>query len=68
MPREIITLALGQCGNQIASEFWRKVGSIRSTFNAIEFTVAWFYLHGSPIPFSHKFIRIIVHGVGCSTP
>ena len=25
MPREIITLALGQCGNQIASEFWKKV-------------------------------------------
>ena len=29
MPREIITLALGQCGNQIASEFWRKVSAIR---------------------------------------
>jgi hypothetical protein len=25
MPREIITLQVGQCGNQIGSEFWRKV-------------------------------------------
>ena len=25
MPREIITLQAGQCGNQIGSEFWRKV-------------------------------------------
>jgi hypothetical protein len=22
MPREIVTLQLGQCGNQIGSEFW----------------------------------------------
>ena len=27
MPREIITLQAGQCGNQIGSEFWRKVAS-----------------------------------------
>lgn len=27
MPREIITLQVGQCGNQIGSEFWRKVGT-----------------------------------------
>ena len=27
MPREIITLQAGQCGNQIGSEFWRKVGT-----------------------------------------
>ena len=26
MPREIITLQVGQCGNQIGSEFWKKVG------------------------------------------
>ena len=25
MPREIITLQVGQCGNQIGSEFWKKV-------------------------------------------
>ncbi|EIE24398.1 tubulin gamma chain [Coccomyxa subellipsoidea C-169] len=25
MPREIITLQVGQCGNQIGSEFWRKL-------------------------------------------
>ena len=25
MPREIITLQVGQCGNQVGSEFWRKV-------------------------------------------
>lgn len=25
MPREIITLQLGQCGNQIGMEFWRKL-------------------------------------------
>lgn len=25
MPREIITLQVGQCGNQIGAEFWRKV-------------------------------------------
>ena len=25
MPREIITLQVGQCGNQIGSEFWRQV-------------------------------------------
>jgi len=31
MPREIITLALGQCGNQIASEFWRKVSVTEGT-------------------------------------
>ena len=31
MPREIITLALGQCGNQIASEFWRKVQAVPMT-------------------------------------
>jgi len=24
MPREIITLQVGQCGNQIGSEFWRQ--------------------------------------------
>ena len=28
MPREIITLQVGQCGNQIGSEFWRKVGVV----------------------------------------
>lgn len=25
MPREIITLCVGQCGNQIGSEFWKKL-------------------------------------------
>jgi len=25
MPREIITLQVGQCGNQIGTEFWRKI-------------------------------------------
>ena len=25
MPREIITLQVGQCGNQIGSEFWKKL-------------------------------------------
>ena len=25
MPREIITLQVGQCGNQIGSEFWKQV-------------------------------------------
>lgn len=25
MPREIITLQLGQCGNQIGSEFWKQL-------------------------------------------
>ena len=25
MPREIITLQLGQCGNQIGNEFWKKL-------------------------------------------
>jgi len=25
MPREIITLQVGQCGNQIASEFWKQI-------------------------------------------
>jgi hypothetical protein len=25
MPREIINLQVGQCGNQVGSEFWRKV-------------------------------------------
>lgn len=27
MPREIITLQVGQCGNQIGSEFWKKARS-----------------------------------------
>ena len=27
MPREIITLQLGQCGNQIGSEFWKQLCS-----------------------------------------
>lgn len=27
MPREIISIQVGQCGNQVGSEFWRKVGS-----------------------------------------
>jgi tubulin gamma len=25
MPREIITLQVGQCGNQIGSEFWKRL-------------------------------------------
>jgi tubulin gamma len=25
MPREIITLQVGQCGNQIGGEFWKQV-------------------------------------------
>ena len=25
MPREIITLQVGQCGNQIGSSFWERV-------------------------------------------
>lgn len=25
MPREIICLQVGQCGNQVGSEFWRKL-------------------------------------------
>jgi tubulin gamma len=25
MPREIVTLQLGQCGNQIGSEFWKQL-------------------------------------------
>ena len=25
MPREVITLQVGQCGNQIGSEFWKKL-------------------------------------------
>jgi len=25
MPREIITLQIGQCGNQIGSEFWKQL-------------------------------------------
>ena len=25
MPREIITLQVGQCGNQIGSEFWKQL-------------------------------------------
>lgn len=25
MPREIISLQVGQCGNQVGSEFWKKV-------------------------------------------
>lgn len=25
MPREIITLQMGQCGNQIGSEFWKQL-------------------------------------------
>lgn len=25
MPREIICLQVGQCGNQIGTEFWKKV-------------------------------------------
>ena len=25
MPREIITLQVGQCGNQIGAEFWKKL-------------------------------------------
>lgn len=25
MPREIVTLQVGQCGNQIGTEFWKKV-------------------------------------------
>ncbi|CAO3636815.1 unnamed protein product [Cunninghamella echinulata] len=25
MPREIITLQAGQCGNQIGSEFWKQI-------------------------------------------
>ena len=28
MPREIITLQVGQCGNQIGTEFWKTVRSI----------------------------------------
>lgn len=27
MPREIITLQVGQCGNQIGSEFWKQLCS-----------------------------------------
>ena len=25
MPREIVTLQVGQCGNQLGTEFWSKV-------------------------------------------
>lgn len=25
MPREIISVQVGQCGNQVGSEFWKKV-------------------------------------------
>ncbi len=31
MPREIITLQVGQCGNQIGTEFWK---TVRSHFDA----------------------------------
>jgi tubulin gamma len=27
MPREIITIQVGQCGNQIGNEFWKKLSS-----------------------------------------
>ena len=30
MPREIITLQVGQCGNQIGSEFWKTVRSYQT--------------------------------------
>lgn len=30
MPREIITLQVGQCGNQIGTEFWKKVRLLTS--------------------------------------
>lgn len=29
MPREIITLQIGQCGNQVGTEFWKKVMAAR---------------------------------------
>ena len=38
MPREIITLQVGQCGNQIGSEFWKKLcveHGINATFAMI---------------------------------
>ena len=27
MPREIITIQVGQCGNQIGNEFWKQICS-----------------------------------------
>ncbi|KIY94414.1 Tubulin gamma chain [Monoraphidium neglectum] len=32
MPREIISLQVGQCGNQVGSEFWRKGGDRKDVF------------------------------------
>lgn len=28
MPREIINIQVGQCGNQVGSEFWKKVSML----------------------------------------
>ena len=35
MPREIITLQVGQCGNQVGSEFWKTIikGSVNQPGN-----------------------------------
>ena len=36
MPREIITLQVGQCGNQIGSEFWKKVRALAVLWAAVQ--------------------------------
>lgn len=52
MPREIINIQVGQCGNQVGSEFWKKVGSPAqhlSVINTISTNQqsAW-HTHGPP--------------------
>lgn len=35
MPREIINIQVGQCGNQVGSEFWKKVRALEGRADAV---------------------------------
>lgn len=49
MPREIINIQVGQCGNQVGSEFWKKVRACGSCGEAAPETP-----HMFPVPASHS--------------
>ncbi|RYH15018.1 hypothetical protein EON65_32535 [archaeon] len=54
MPREIITLQLGQCGNQIGSEFWKQLCAEHGISPGKRALKSLFLYHISPIYCSYS--------------
>lgn len=58
MPREIITLQLGQCGNQIGSEFWKQLCAEHGI--SPDGTLQEFAQNGNNLMYTNTFNIIII--------